>query len=198
MPPLKLEVFETEGKANTSTVVMETSFLEETRLASYETGYAAGWEDAVAAQTQDDAEMRAGIGRNLQALSFTYHEARIHVLKALTPLLTEMVDSILPEIARETLASQIVEVLMPLAEEMADAPVTLRVNPSSRAAVETLLDQATGLPVTIIDEPTLGAGQAYLRLGDSETRVDLDSAISAISEAVFAFFDLTEKDRKHG
>jgi hypothetical protein len=54
------------------------------------------------------------------------------------------------------------------------------------------------LPVTLQDEPTLGEGQAYLRLGETETRVDLDRAITQIVAAVRGFFDLIEKDRKHG
>ncbi len=50
---------------------------------------------------------------------------------------------------------------MPLAEGLGDAPVTLVLNPASRAAVEALLEQATGLPVIIEEEPTLGEGQVY-------------------------------------
>jgi flagellar assembly protein FliH len=78
---------------------------------------------------------------------------------------------------------------------MADAPVTLVLNPSSRPAVETLLTRTTGLPITIVDEPSLGDGQAYLRLGASETRIDLDRATAEITAAVRGFFELPERER---
>jgi len=78
-----------------------------------------------------------------------------------------------------------------MAEAMADTPVTLVLNPASRAAVAQLLEQATGLPLILQEEPTLGEGQVYLRLGGSETEVDLDRAIADITAAVRGFFALS-------
>lgn len=199
MPPLKLEVFESGDRASTSTtIVLDQSALEEAKLAAYEQGYTAGWDDAAAAQSEAHGRLQADLGRNLQALAFTYQEARGHVLRAIEPLLQEMVTKLLPEMAREALAPMVLETLMPLAEDLADAPVTIVLNPAARPAVEALLEQATGLPLTLIEEPSLGEGQVYLRLGDTETRIDLGRAASDIAAAVRGFFDLSHKDRKHG
>ncbi len=196
---LKLEVFDTEQKPKkTHTVVLDRVALEDEKLASYETGYKAGWDDASAAMTEDQTRIRAELARNLQTLSFTYHEARNHVLKAVEPLLLQIVGQLLPEIARETLAPFVLETLMPLAEGLGDAPVTLVINPVARAGVEALLEQATGLPLTIEEEPTLGEGQVYIRLGTVETQVDLDKATAEIASAVRGFFDLPGKDRPNG
>jgi flagellar biosynthesis/type III secretory pathway protein FliH len=195
---LKLEVFKTEAEPAATTVTMDTTALEDARLASYETGYTAGWEDAVAAQSGDQTKLQADIARNLQGLSFTYHEARTHVLRAIEPLLNDIVGRILPQIARETLAPLVVEALAPLAETAASEPITLLLNPSARPSVETFLEKASGLPLTLIDEPTLGEGLVYLRLGDQEIRVDLDGAIETIAAALRGFYDLTAKDLKHG
>jgi flagellar assembly protein FliH len=65
-------------------------------------------------------------------------------------------------------------------------------------SVEALLQEAVALPFTLRDEPTLGEGQVYLRLGDSETRIDLDRATAEITAAVRGFFELTHQERKHG
>ena len=197
--PLKLEVFDVEPKATRSqTIVLDRVALDEEKLASYETGYRAGWDDASSAVTEDQTRAHAELARNMQALSFTYHEARAHVLKAVEPLLLQIVGHLLPEIARETLAPFILETLMPLAERLGDAPVTLVINPVARAAVEALLEQATGLPMTIEEEPTLGEGQVYIRMGTFETQLDLDKATADIAAAVRGFFDLTGKDHPHG
>ena len=191
---LRLEVFESEFRgALPDTVVLDTMALEEAKLGSYDAGYSAGWEDATAAQTDGQSQIKADLARNLQSLGFTYQEARMHVLRSIEPLLQEMVARLLPELARETLAPIVLEVLMPMAEKLADAPVTLVLNPAARAAVEALLEQATGMPLTVIEEPSLGEGQVYLRMGGAEISVDLDRATAEITAAVRGFFDLPER-----
>lgn len=188
---LKLESFEPDGTAERPAA--PPVLAEEARLAAYEQGYGAGWEDAVAAQTDDQSRIRADLARSLQALGFTYQEAREHVLRALGPLLQEVVGRLLPQTARQALAPVIAETLMPLAEQLADAPVTVVLNPAARPAVESLLTRAA-LPFAIADEPTLGEGQAYLRMGSSETHVDLDHATAQIVAAVRGFFGLSEQE----
>jgi flagellar assembly protein FliH len=192
---LRLEVFESETARETpETVVLDTSALEEARLASYDSGYAAGWEDATAAQNGDQARIGADLARNLQTLSFTYQEARSHLLRSLEPLLEAVVGRLLPELARETLGGIVLDTLMPMAEGLADAPVTLVLNPAVRPAVEPLISGATGLPILIEEETSLSEGQIYLRFGGLETRVDLDHAIAEITAALRGFFDMASKE----
>jgi flagellar biosynthesis/type III secretory pathway protein FliH len=135
----------------------------------------------------------AELARNFQTLDFTYQEARTHVLKAIRPLLNALVGSLLPELARDTLAPTVLETLMPIAESLADAPITLVLNPNARVAVEVMLKNATGLPLQIIEESSLGEGQVFLRVGDTETEVNLERAIAKISLAVQNFFELPER-----
>ncbi|MBE2278041.1 MAG: flagellar biosynthesis protein [Rhodobacteraceae bacterium] len=199
MPLPRLEVFETgtPGPRSPAVITTEVSAFEEAKLAAYEQGYQAGWDDAAAARSADQAGIAADLARNLQALSFTYQEARAHILSGLEPLMTEMVERLLPETARETLAPLVLEKLMPMAEELGDQPVHLLLNPSSRTAVENLVTQATGLPLCIVEEPTLAEGQAYLRLGAAEAKVDLTRASSEIAAAVHAFFSLSQETPPH-
>ena len=192
--PIKLEIFqETSNTEGNQTVVLNAMALEESKLESYEKGYTAGWDDAAAAQTQDQKHASAELARNFQTLDFTYQEARTHVLKAIRPLLNALVGSLLPELARDTLAPTVLETLMPIAESLADAPITLVLNPHSRVAVEVMLKDATGMPLQIIEEPSLGEGQVFLRVGDTETEVNLERAIDEISLAVRNFFELPER-----
>ena len=196
---LKLEVFAPDQpSAAGNTVVLDTMLLEETKLSAYDSGYAAGWEDATAAQSEDQNRVRADLARNLQSLGFSYHEARAHVLKALEPLLRQITGQLLPELARDSLAPMVLEILMPLAEKLADTPITLVLNPAARPAVEALLEQATGLPLTLQEEPSLSEGQIYLRLGAVETQVNLDRAVAEITAAVRGFFETPKKDKSHG
>ena len=184
---LKLEVFEVADVSPQKVNVSAADF-EEMRLAAFEKGYTAGWDDAVAAQDADSAKLRADLARNLEDLSFTYAEARAHVLQAMEPLLRDMVAKVLPTIAQETLAPIVLETLRPLAEEMAGAAITVVVNPANRHTVETLLSTGRTLPLTFVEEPSLVEGQVYLRMGDAESRIDLDGVIAAIGRAVAGFF----------
>lgn len=199
MSALRLEVFDTPGvSAIKSAIVTDAAAMEDMRMQAYEQGYTAGWDDAAAAQSDDQTRIKADFALNLQSLGFTFQEARAHVLRAIEPLIHEIITHVLPQMGREGLASLALETLMPLADEMADAPLTLVLNPALRPAVEALLEQATGMPMTIIEEPTLGEGQAYIRLGDCETRIDLDRAIADIKRAARDFFDLSEQDHRYG
>lgn len=197
---LKLEVFESAERASgrPDTVVLDTLALEEAKLASYDQGYNAGWEDAVGAQGEDQTRIKADLARNLQALSFTYQEARLHVLRSLEPLLGGIVERILPALAQASLAPMILEVLRPIAEGAAGPPVTVVLHPSARAAVEELLQGTAGLPVEIRDEETLGEGTAYIRLDSAETQIDLDDAVRRIAQAVHDFFAINRKDAENG
>lgn len=200
MPMPRLEVFEPDSrrKEPSSVITTEIGAIEEAKLAAYEQGYKAGWDDAAAAQSDDQSRIGADLARSLQALSFTYQEARAHLLKALEPLLTEMVNRLLPETARETLAPLVLEQVMPLAEDLADHPVTLVLNPAVRGPVEALIEQATGLPLTIEEEPTLAEGQVYLRLGPAEAKVDLTRVTREIAAAVRDFFTQPQEAAPHG
>ena len=198
MGPLRLEVFEVTSEPARTTVVTDLSAMEEARLAAYEQGFTAGWDDATTAQADNQTRLGAEIARNLQELSFTYHEARVHVLRAIEPLLAQMAERVLPDMARAVLAPMIVETLKPMAEALADAPVVLVINPAARTAVEALIERTGALPVTIQTEPTLGEGQAHLRFGQSETRIDLDRAVNDIAAAVRGFFDLNLTETRHG
>jgi flagellar biosynthesis/type III secretory pathway protein FliH len=191
MSALRLEIFDTAPAVDgTFQPLVEATAVEEAKVASFEQGYSAGWDDAVAAQQGDQGRIRADLARNLQSLSFTFQDARSHVLQSIRPLILEMVNRLLPEVAREALAPTVLEAVMPLAEELADAPLTLILNPAIRTQVEELLMQATGLPMAIEEEQTMPDGQVYIRFGTSETKVDLAQVTADIGIAVRAFFNL--------
>lgn len=196
----KLEVFDTDPPSTQASdmVVTQHGAIEEAKLAAYEQGYKAGWDDAAAAQSEDQGRIRADLARNLQQLSFTYQEARAHILKSVEPLLEEMVNRLLPETARKTLAPMVLEQVMPMAGELTGQPVALVLNPAARAAVEGLIEQATGLPMVIEEEPTLPEGQVCIRLGDSEAQVDLSRVTADIAAAVRDFFSLSRESGTDG
>lgn len=192
MTALRLEVFDTaQASDGTPMPLIEVTAAEEAKVAAFEQGYSAGWDDAAAAQQSDQSRIGADLARNLQSLSFTFQDARSHVLQAIRPLILEMVNRLLPEVAHEALAPTVLQALTPIANEMSDSPMTLVMNPAVRPQVEDLVSRATGLPMVIEEEPSLSEGQVYIRFGTAEAKVDLDRVTADISAAVRAFFNLS-------
>ncbi|MBL4917033.1 flagellar biosynthesis protein [Szabonella alba] len=198
MTSLRLEVFESAGAGEAETVVTDLDTIEEARLAAYEQGYKAGWEDAAATQADEQDRLRSDVARNLQALGFTYHEARSHVMGGVEPLLRELVGHVLPALAERTLGPMIVDMLLPLAREAAGSPAVMTFNPAIRDLVEAAVTAADGLPVQLREEPSLGEGQVYLRLDGREARLDLDTTLRRILEATEEFFTLSKQETPHG
>ncbi len=200
MSRVQLEVFHlASGMPASDIVVLGKMELEETRLSAFDKGYAAGWEDAQAALTNDRSRMEADVSRNLQGLGFTFQEARMHILRGLRPLLSAMIGRLLPEIARETLGELVLDVLMPHAEAALDAPITIVTHPRARPFLNGLVEQAQGLPLTLVEDASVGQGQVFLRFqSGEETMIDLDRAIAKIMTTVHDFFAQTDEERAYG
>jgi flagellar assembly protein FliH len=170
---------------------------EADRIAAYEQGYQAGWDDAVRAQAEDQTRIGADFARALQELSFTFHEARVHVIHAMDPFLNQLVETVLPGLVGDNLGQIILDELKPMVEDSADAPVDLVISPANRPALEAQFDGQTSLPIRLIDEPSLAEGQVYLRVGHSERQIDLSGALERIRTAVRSFQTLNERTLKH-
>lgn len=171
--------------------------IEAQRLESFEEGYKAGWDDAVAARDAEAAQISAGIAATLQDLSFTYNEAYAHMVKALEPLLERMVGSMLPALARDALKHHVLDELNALARELGRAEAIVHVAPGEVEALEPLVAEA-GFPIRVAGDPELGEGQARLRFGEAERQVDLDEVLARVRRAVAAFCHETERELRHG
>lgn len=200
MGRLVLPSFDDFVLSETDDFIPGTAAGEEVRLAAYETGYKAGWDDAVEAETTAQGRIRADLARNLQEMSFTYHEARTAVLKQIEPLMQGIVSRVLPELARDTLGQTVADRLRPLARNAAEAPVRMLCNPAERDTLLEALGDQQLLPLQVEADPLLAEGQVHLKFGDAEEMIDLDSAIRSISNAVAAFFhtELPKEHRAHG
>lgn len=192
-----LEDFGT-ARQKSSVVSLSDVDFEEEKLEAFENGYTAGWDDAVKSQSEDQTKVSSDFARNLQDLSFTYHEAHSHVIKAMNPLLQQIVEAVLPEVAHKTIGLRVVEQLREMARGQAGQTVEIRVAPANVAAMEKLIDQELAFPVGVSEDPALGEGQAYMRFGTSERQIDLDEVLAGIGQAVAGFFHETKKEKKNG
>jgi flagellar assembly protein FliH len=163
-------------------------------VASYEHGYKAGWDDASKAQSRDRARIGADFARSMQEISFTYHEAKSHLMRSFEPLLHDMIAQVLPATAAATLGQTILEALRPMAEAAPEVPVELVINPGNRDVVAQLLKTEMSVPVAVVEEETLGMGQAFVRLGAAEKSIDTEEVLTALGQAISAFFATTRPE----
>lgn len=187
--------------ASRSVVEAETQAaadIEGLKLEAFESGYKAGWDDSVSAQNDESARVSAELARNLHDLSFTYHEARSQLLTSLRPLLTQMVEMVLPELGHRTLAARVAAELEAAADRATGVRVRLLAAEETLPALERLADQDFGFPLAIVADPGLGPGQVMLRFADEERQIDMDALLSGIRAALDDHFDDHLQESAHG
>jgi len=92
-----LEDFSAGGASGDVMTRMSDVALEDQRLASFEQGYSAGWEDAFTAQVEDQTRITGNLASSLGDLSFTYHEALAQLLVSVEPVFRSLVELVLPD-----------------------------------------------------------------------------------------------------
>ncbi|MDJ1008258.1 MAG: flagellar biosynthesis protein [Paracoccaceae bacterium] len=188
-----LENFDLAAPQASNAPAVAPEAVEAARLQGYDEGYKTAWDDAIRKTREDGDRIGAEFARNLRDLGFTYEEARAHVLKSFEGLLTELSETFLPAVMSEAIGPVILEALGDLADEAAGAPVLIRVSPGEGDRLRGFLTAETTLPVQIVDEPSLADGQAYLKLGAEERRVDLAEPLLRVREAIRAMGAATER-----
>lgn len=178
--------------------LMSDVALEDQRLASFEQGYSAGWEDAFEAQEKDQTRITGNLASSLEDLSFTYHEAMTQLLSSIEPVFRCLVDLALPTIMDRTIGYHIVEQLCEMARNQASGPATLVVPVGIAASLSPILSQELPMAVKISEDATIGVGQAFLRVGSVERELDSTALMEAIRDAIDAFEYQTSEELKNG
>lgn len=193
-----LEDFTVDPMAAGRLQLIDEDTLEERRLAAFEQGYAAGWEDAVAAQTTEDDRVVSGLAKTLEDLSFTYHEALAQMAVSLRPLFQGLVGTVLPDALNRSFGHHIVEQLNDMASEDIAQPALLVVPKGAGKALQPILDRDFSLPVQLIEEASLPPGQASLRIGQAERDIDCNRLLASISEAMDTYIHQASEGLDHG
>ena len=178
--------------------LMTEDMIEDQRLASFEQGYTAGWDDAVQAQDQEVTRISTGLASNLQDLSFTYHEALVQMNENLAPLFRRLADQVLPDTMSAVFGQHVADEMLDMAREQVEQPVFLVVAPQEFDAVQTLIKQNDNVTATVRSDQLLTPGQAYLRIGDIEREIDCNGLIASIRSSIDAYIHQTNEEAQNG
>ncbi len=177
----------TAPAAGVAVHLLDEDALEEQRLAAFEQGYGAGWEDAVQAQEQTGTQLSSDLSATLSDLSFTYQEALTRMTLSLEPMFHSLVQTILPETIEHGFAKRLTEQLCDMAREQVDQPLQLTVPAGTSDQVEAMLPQDISPRPQVIEDVSLQPGQARLQVGIAQREVDCAALLSSIAATFEAY-----------
>lgn len=167
--------------------------LEEERLAAFEKGYQAGWDDCVKSQVEDGRRITADLVQNLQDIGFTYEEVRAEIMEAMQRLLQQITQTVLPPLSHAMLVPHVTEILHDLLETNVRQPVQLTAGPADLAILRRLSAEMPDLACTLTEDQTLASGQVFVRLGESERALDMPDVLLRIEHAISGFFHQNQR-----
>ena len=177
----------TAPAAGVAVHLLDEDALEEQRLAAFEQGYGAGWEDAVQAQEQTGTQLSSDLSATLSDLSFTYQEALTRMTLSLEPMFQSLVQTILPETIGHGFAKRLTEQLCDMAREQVDQPLQLTVPAGTSDQIEAMLPQDISPRPQVIEDVSLQPGQARLQVGIAQREVDCAALLSSIAATFEAY-----------
>ena len=175
-------------------VSMTDISIEELRLEAFEKGYQAGWDDAVKSRHEDERTVSVELQQNLQDLTFTYEEARSAVVDSVAPLIRQMVETVLPELAKASLPFRIAEEVEVLAKSASEQPIEIHAFPGDVPAIGPMLDGSDFSRISVIGDDTLPEGQVRIVTGDTEREIDLPETLRNVGDIVASFFQTQKRD----
>ncbi len=192
-----LEDFSVPDKAELPLKLLSEDGIEDIRLASFEQGYTAGWDDAIRAQAKDQSRVTGELANSLEDFSFTYQEALKQMIGAVEPVFQTLLETVLPEAMMQTVGMQIVDECCEMARGQVDEPLLLLVPSGASPALKPAVQGNLPMSVEIVENDDLGPGQIRLKIGRKEREIDADHLMSKLHESVDAFFySLTEETRR--
>lgn len=183
---LRLEVFETPDAPATA-AYLDPRSAEKLRDTAYEQGYGAGWQDALDQMRDEDALRRAATFEAVQALSFTYAEARAMVDSQLATVIADLLAQIVPDACALSLPARVAQELRVLLARDASAPLQVLCAPDSVPLLSPLLaDLPAGARVALVAEPSFTAAQVSVQGQGQRRCIDLSSVTETLRAALSA------------
>ncbi|MEM9434375.1 MAG: hypothetical protein AAGA12_10665 [Pseudomonadota bacterium] len=185
MGSMIFEDFGASPPAKAETVAPEPD-IQSTR-AIFDEGYEQGWNDAVASSEAEHRKAQTDIAVALQETSFSYVEARMHVLKSMRPLLNAVVSVILPDLAKASLSQRIADELFKLTETL-EQPLKISCSPEDLGEIEKIVNSNASFPVRVAAEPTLAENQVVMKFENGDAEMDLQKTFDSITELLNDFY----------
>ncbi|MBL3703362.1 hypothetical protein GI582_11760 [Sulfitobacter sp. BDSS02] len=192
------ENFSENSSTDKNAAGMSEDELEDIRLAAFEKGYVAGWEDAIKNQEKENSRISDGMSQRLEDISFTFYEARSQFSKDSGIILRLLSEKILPETLHRNLAEHLTYEMKSILESLSPDSLTIAVPKGNRTKVEKLLNLDISVPLRIEEDFSLSNDQVVLRVADIEREIDINRFVKSMLDTMDTFTFSTEKSDKYG
>jgi len=163
--------------------------IESIRLASFEQGYRAGWDDAYNILSRDNLAISKALSSNLLDLRFTFEEAKLYVSSGISNLLVQIFTHLIPSISSENFNERVLGYVRDVCNETAPRKFTISVHPSKVPQLRRLLDEIDDIDIVLDSNGEFSINEVKLSMGSGSLIYDLDSAISKCKKIIFDCVD---------
>jgi len=163
-------------------------------LAGYAAGFAAGRE----AEQATTAALSDTVVQTVTDWTFSFAEARSHVLQSLAPLIAALVDQVLPRVCEPAFRAAVIAQIIDAASHDTGQPILVRLALDQNDLLSPLLPAHIAQHVQIEGDNTLDRNTAVVTRADATTMLDVDSLFQAMTDTLSAIFDETDKGKAHG
>ncbi|MDC0116170.1 hypothetical protein OAH97_01675 [Octadecabacter sp.] len=164
--------------------------------AEFKLGFEAGQAEALESNAAALTHATEAISATLADMAFGYTEARVMLLNRVRPLLAQVADVVLPQIAQDSFAAHLVEVLFADFETATTEPIRITLNPIAIKHVSSALSEVAENFVFVADT-ALTDGQALLENAGTEIMIDLPALSLALHNALNGLETL-KRSSSHG
>jgi flagellar biosynthesis/type III secretory pathway protein FliH len=177
---------------------MTADEIEDLKLQAFDSGFQAGWDDAVKAQAEMRTHISAELATSLQTASFEYHEVHATLNASAQRIIQTIIDTILPVVAQASLGAQIRDAVVSALHTITDCQIEIVLSPMNEVAVRQILSAELQDPFKLVSDPKMPLNQATLRLGAQEAEINLDKMVADIASAVNTFFENQKSEGING
>lgn len=175
-----------------------TKSMESVRSAAFEAGYASGWDDAKVADENAYIRVQAEFERNVEAMTFTYHEALDRVRNEVTGFIDTLLSEFLPAIIPIAIVEHIRSELLTAADMQVDNPVEIIVSPNCKELVSGFLNGEASNNIELIEDASLAEFQVFMRIAKREKEINLAPLISELKFQFNAMSSPRTRVKDHG
>ena len=169
--------------------VLDAGQIEAIRQKGYEEGYASGWDDATASETEARRRVDAELERNIQNLAFTYNEAVDRVRGELKTFVSALVEGFFPDLMLDLTREHVRAELVRIADAHVEAPLEIVSSPDAVGVLQDMLQNDFSLEIDLVSDENLAPRQVFVRSRVREIEVDLSPLLTALREQ----FDAIQK-----
>lgn len=194
MPVLKLESFSHDVEIRRGISKFES--FEALRDSAYSDGVKSGAEAATRAFEDEKIRTLAPILEALNDMGFTQVEACQAMLTSMRPMVEQLVQTVLPESARQGFGTEVAALLCKAYEKAPTARIVISVAPDAVASIQSLLAPSNA-DFSVEPDPALDGLQARVNWQGGYDQINLDEALTEARAAIDTFFNNFENTGTH-